>query len=49
MKIDLNNKKFRSISISEKEEINKNTIFHYHQHCELYWDDYSGGGLIKDF
>lgn len=49
MKINLDNKKFKSLHNSENGEVSDLTIFHYHQENEMIWAEYSGGDILKGF
>lgn len=46
MKLNLDNKKFKSLSNSENGEVSDSTIFHYHQTDNMIWAEYSGGDII---
>ncbi len=47
MKINLNNKKFKSQSNSSNGEVSDETIFIYHQQDDMVWAEYSGGQILK--
>jgi len=49
MKINLNNRKFKSLSNSANGEISDTTIFHYYQRSEMIWAEYFGGEILKGF
>ena len=49
MKIDLNNRKFRSLSNTENGEVSGETIFNYSQEGQLVWAEYKGGEILKGF
>jgi len=43
--INLNNKKFRSVSNTDNGEVDEATIFEYHQNGKIIWATYSGGSI----
>ncbi|MFD2561802.1 n-acetylglutamate synthase [Aquimarina rubra] len=45
MKINLNDKKFKSIDNSPNGEVDSQTIFHYRQNDDLVWATYCGGRI----
>jgi len=47
--ISYDNKTFRSIENTENGEVNKETVFHYHQNKEIVWAEYHGGTIKKGF
>lgn len=47
IKIDLNNRKFRTQSNSDNGDVSSDTIFHYHQDENIIWAEYGGGQIIK--
>ena len=47
MKINYDNKKFRSVSNTDNGEVSGDTLFHYHQEGELIWGEYSGGEIVR--
>lgn len=47
--IDLNNKKFKSLSNSDNGEVSDATIFHYYQQEQCIWAEYHGGEIIRGF
>ncbi len=47
MEINLNDKKFKSLSNSSNGEVSDSTIFHYHQKNKMIWAEYSGGDILK--
>lgn len=47
MKIDLTNKKFKSINSSDNGEVNTETIFLYNQTDDIIYADYYGGCILK--
>lgn len=47
MKINLNNKQFKSLSNTSNGEVNNETIFTYHQDGNMVWADYKGGQVKK--
>jgi len=47
--INYNNKIFRSIENTENGEVDKETVFHYHQNKEIVWAEYYGGTIKKGF
>ena len=47
MKINYNNKKFRSVENSTTGEVGDETVFHYHQSGNIVWAEYSGGAIAK--
>lgn len=46
MKINYDNRIFKSLSNSETGEVSSETIFKYHQKNHLVWAEYEGGGII---
>jgi len=47
--INYNNKIFRSIENTENGEVDKETVFHYHQNKEIVWAEYHGETIKKGF
>ena len=47
MKINLDNKTFRSLSNSDNGEVSHETIFNYNQKENIICADYSGGAILK--
>lgn len=47
MKLDLNNRKFRTQSNSINGEVSEDTIFHYRQIGDIITADYEGGHIVK--
>ncbi|WP_024769198.1 hypothetical protein [Aquimarina macrocephali] len=47
MKIDLNNKKFKTQSNTNNGEVSDETIFRYSQNENIIWANYDGGQIIK--
>lgn len=47
MKIDLNNRKFKSVYNSSNGEVGGETIFFYNQTDDIIYADYYGGDIIK--
>lgn len=47
MKIDLNNKEFKSLRNSSNGEVSSETIFVYKQSGDIIYADYYGGDIIK--
>jgi len=45
--INYNNKMFRNIENTKNGEVNKETIFHYHQNKEIVWAEYYGGTIKR--
>jgi mannose-6-phosphate isomerase-like protein (cupin superfamily) len=43
---NLNNKRFKSISITNNGEVNSETIFHYRQNKNVIWATYEGGNIL---
>jgi hypothetical protein len=48
-KINYNNKVFVSIENTKNGEVNKETLFYYHQKENIIWAEYHGGKIIKGF
>ena len=48
-KMNYNNKIFKSIENTENGEVDKETLFYYHQNKEIIWAEYSGGTIKKGF
>lgn len=46
MKINLHNKRFKSLSNSENGEVSSETIFHYRQKQNIIWATYEGGKVL---
>ena len=42
MKINYDDRKFRSVSNSERGKVGSETIFHYYQQDAIVWAEYSG-------
>ena len=49
MRINLNNKKFKSLSNSVGGEVSGHTVFIYFQEDKMVWAEYSGGRIMKGF
>ena len=49
MKINLNNRKFKTLMNSDNGEVSSDTIFHYRQQDHLVWAEYNGGKILKGF
>jgi hypothetical protein len=47
MRINYDNRTFRSIANSETGEVGCGTVFHYHQQTNVVWAEYSGGEIIR--
>ncbi len=47
MKVDLNNKKFKTQSNTNNGEVSDETIFRYYQNENIIWANYDGGQIIK--
>jgi hypothetical protein len=47
MKINLNNKKFQSLSNSDTGEVSGETIFYYAQNGEIISANYAGGDIVQ--
>ena len=47
MKINYNDRTFRSISNSESGEVGTDTVFHYHQEGSVVWAEYQGGEIAR--
>lgn len=47
MKINYDNKKFRSVENSATGEVGAETVFHYQQSGNIVWAEYSGGAIAK--
>lgn len=47
MKINYNDRTFRSVSNSETGEVGAETLFHYGQDGPIVWADYSGGRIVR--
>jgi hypothetical protein len=45
MRIDYNNRYFRSIGNVDGGDVDANTLFHYRQEGEVVWATYRGGGV----
>jgi GNAT superfamily N-acetyltransferase len=48
-KINYNNKIFKSIENTKNGEVDKKTLFNYHQNKEMIWAEYYGGTIKKGF
>lgn len=46
MKINYNDRVFKSVANSESGEVSRETTFHYHQKDDLVWAEYSGGAIV---
>lgn len=46
MKINYDNRVFKSVSNSESGEVSSETTFHYHQKGNVVWAEYQGGEII---
>lgn len=46
MKINYNNRKFRSVQNSETGEVSGETMFYYQQKENLVWAEYAGGAIV---
>lgn len=46
MKINYDNRIFKSVQNSETGEVSSETTFHYHQKENLVWAEYSGGDIV---
>jgi hypothetical protein len=46
MKINYDNRAFKSVSNSETGEVSQDTTFYYHQKDDLVWAEYAGGGIV---
>ena len=46
MKINYDNRIFKSVSNSETGEVSSETTFYYHQKENLVWAEYSGGEIV---
>lgn len=44
--VNLNNKRFRSLSSSSNGEVDPSTIFHYRQKDDIIWATYEGGSVL---
>jgi len=49
MIIDLNNRKFKSLSNTENGEVSDETFFYYKQEGKMVWAEYGGGPIKKGF
>ena len=38
---------FRSVENSESGDVGAETVFHYHQHDDVVWSEYSGGSVVR--
>jgi len=47
MKINLNNKRFTSISNTNNAEVSSATIFRYYQKQNVVWASYNGGQIVQ--
>lgn len=47
MKINYDNRTFRSVSNSESGEVSAETLFRYRQEGNLVWAEYSGGQIVR--
>jgi hypothetical protein len=47
MKINYNDRIFRSVSNSSTGEVGAETTFHYHQEGATVWAEYSGGQIVR--
>ena len=47
MRINYNNRTFRSVSSSERGEVDAETVFRYHQDGPVVWAEYSGGRIVR--
>lgn len=46
MRINYNNRNFKSVSNSATGEVSSETVFHYHQKDSLVWAEYEGGAIV---
>jgi hypothetical protein len=46
MKINYNERVFKSVANSETGEVSGETTFYYHQRDDLVWAEYSGGAIV---
>ena len=46
MKINYDNRTFKSVSNSESGEVSQDTTFHYRQKDNLVWAEYAGGEIV---
>lgn len=46
MKINYDNRVFKSVANSETGEVSRETTFYYHQKDNLVWAEYSGGAIV---
>lgn len=46
MKINYDDRRFRSVSNSESGEVGAETLFHYHQKDDYVWATYEGGSIV---
>ena len=47
MRINYDNRAFRSISNSENGEVSGETVFHYQHDGDVVWAEYSGGEIVR--
>lgn len=47
MRVNYDNRSFRSISNSETGEVGGETLFRYHQEDNIVWAEYSGGEIVR--
>ena len=45
--MNLDDKVFRSVANSGAGEVDRQTVFIYHQESDLVWAEYSGGRILK--
>jgi hypothetical protein len=48
-RINYDNKIFTNLENTENGEVNKDTLFYYHQYNEMFWAEYYGGVIKKGF
>lgn len=46
MRVNYDNRKFRSVANSAGGDVGAETVFHYHHDGEWVWADYSGGEIV---
>jgi hypothetical protein len=46
MKLNYDNRVFRSVANSESGEVSAETVFHYHQKDDYVWAEYAGGAIV---
>lgn len=49
MRIDLNGKRFRSVSNTSNGEVNSETTFHYRQDGDIVTASYKGGRIVRGY